>query len=787
MNNARQFDLETLYTLLPAIYRMRDKQANKPIKGLLAVIAEQVGVVEEDLAQLYDDQFIETCAEWVIPYIGDLLGVHTLHTVESTAAYNLRAYVANTMAYRRRKGTATVLEQLALDVTGWRARAVEFFQLLATNQHLNHVRPDNLSTVDLRDLDSLDLLGGPFERNARTVEVRRISGTRGKYNIPNIGVFLWRLQAYPMVNVPARKSASGLYHFSSLGCDIPLFHQPETESEISHMAEEINVPGPIRPLALHADLLGYLDEYSGAVAADQPQHSRYYGPDRSLAVYTIDENGQRRLVPPSEIVSQDLGDWHRPGAGTVAIDVRRGRLTFAAGEEPHEVEVTYNYGFSAGMGGGPYDRRRTLADPRQATLVIAVAKDIGVHTLQQALLRWRNHGRPNCIIQIQDNGIYGGNVDITLPDSELVFSIGLDFKDDLDNGIVSSDMRSEFQSKGGITLSQNASIEKKADRWLLIDADNQRTCSISEIDDKLEVRGEGWLVIEAADGKRPSLRTVGIMSLRGPSGASLTLNGLLVEGAAQIEGDLNLTITHCTFVPGRLLSEDGTALNPDRDSLCALTADNQPAVDISYSIMGSIRLPSNARQLLIRDSIIDALPVQGVAQPAIAATDAGDTPGPSTTIERTTIFGAVYVKEIMASEVIFTSGIRTQRQQEGCIRFSYVPEGSQTPRLFHCQPALALARYAQKLGKKSENDLTGDERTSIQVRLQPAFTSERYSRPGYAQLSMNTDEEIRTGAEDGSEMGAFSHLKQPQREANLKAALDEYLRFGLEAGIFYIT
>jgi hypothetical protein len=36
-------------------------------------------------------------------------------------------------------------------------------------------------------------------------------------------------------------------------------------------------------------------------------------------------------------------------------------------------------------------------------------------------------------------------------------------------------------------------------------------------------------------------------------------------------------------------------------------------------------------------------------------------------------------------------------------------------------------------------------------------------------------------------MGAFSHLKQPQREANLRASLEDNLRFGLEAGLFYIT
>jgi hypothetical protein len=36
-------------------------------------------------------------------------------------------------------------------------------------------------------------------------------------------------------------------------------------------------------------------------------------------------------------------------------------------------------------------------------------------------------------------------------------------------------------------------------------------------------------------------------------------------------------------------------------------------------------------------------------------------------------------------------------------------------------------------------------------------------------------------------MGAFEFLKQPQREANLLNALDEYLRFGLEASLFYVT
>src|SRR3982751_250118 len=99
------FNLEKLYELLPSIYRLRDIETGKntvnksvadyigqlqiqlnsladpygqqaadirreideqqrgPLKALLAVIAGQLDVLDENLEQLYDDQFIETCAE----------------------------------------------------------------------------------------------------------------------------------------------------------------------------------------------------------------------------------------------------------------------------------------------------------------------------------------------------------------------------------------------------------------------------------------------------------------------------------------------------------------------------------------------------------------------------------------------------------------------------------------------------------------------------------------------------------------------------------------------------
>src|SRR5580658_7320662 len=156
-----------LFSLLPAVYRIRDAQiaqsqplltpaekatlaalqaldpplssdqqaqltqltakaSRGPLQSLLMVIQEQLAIVAEDLDQLYDDQFIETCAPWVIPYIGDLIGYQSVKGIAPAVA-SPRAEVAHTISFRRRKGTVLVLEQLARDVTGWGAHAVEFF------------------------------------------------------------------------------------------------------------------------------------------------------------------------------------------------------------------------------------------------------------------------------------------------------------------------------------------------------------------------------------------------------------------------------------------------------------------------------------------------------------------------------------------------------------------------------------------------------------------------------------------------------------------------------------
>jgi hypothetical protein len=70
-------------------------------------------------------------------------------------------------------------------------------------------------------------------------------------------------------------------------------------------------------------------------------------------------------------------------------------------------------------------------------------------------------------------------------------------------------------------------------------------------------------------------------------------------------------------------------------------------------------------------------------------------------------------------------------------------------------------------------------------RVRPRFNSVRYGRPDYAQLADLCAEEIKRGADDESEMGVFHDLFNPQREANLRARLDEYTPAGMQAGIIF--
>ncbi|MGH2397807.1 MAG: hypothetical protein ACREUU_02545, partial [Gammaproteobacteria bacterium] len=272
----------------------------------------------------------------------------------------------------------------------------------------------------------------------------------------------------------------------------------------------------------------------------------------------------------------------------------------------------------------------------------------------------------------------------------------------------------------------------------------------------------------------------------------LTLSGLLVEGAIRVTGETQrLRLVHTTLVPGRSLQEDGapattlpSIIVEDVDGAGA-TINAAFRLQIAFSIMGPLRLPNHADSLTLLDSIVD-----GLGGAAIAATNTNDQPGPPGTIERVTIFGRSFFRKIsLASEVIFIEPVMADQRQEGCVRFSFVPHPSLTPRRHRCQPDLEIATQIERAEKNGPLTLAQKAAIIAQVRARmvPSFTSIHYGDPGYAQLHLGCPLEIRTGAEDGSEMGVFCHLKQPQRETNLRIRLEEYLPFGLDPGIIYVT
>ena len=89
---------KNIFELLPAVYRIRDEEQGGPLKALIDIIAEQAKLTEKDIAQLYSNWFIETCEEWVVPYIGELLGVPNFHALSGESIISQRAYVANTLS-----------------------------------------------------------------------------------------------------------------------------------------------------------------------------------------------------------------------------------------------------------------------------------------------------------------------------------------------------------------------------------------------------------------------------------------------------------------------------------------------------------------------------------------------------------------------------------------------------------------------------------------------------------------------------------------------------------------
>lgn len=748
--------IDRLYRLLPAIYRMRDAEKKYPLQALLRVISEQVNVVEDDIAQLYENWFIETCQDWAVPYIADLIGYRPvaeagppsdLKTATGDALNRVlvpRREVANTIRYRRRKGTLALLELLANDVAGWPARAVEFFKLLGWTQNINHQHLDRARLVDVRDMDALDLIDGPFDRTAHTVDVRRIDShrTKGRYNIPTVGVFVWRLKPYSITEAPAYCAESAgphCYTFSVLGQDAPLFIHPEPEADPAHIAEEMNVPAPIRRLAF-----------------DQHKE-RFYGPGRSIAIWAEGwpHNESAQPIPASAIVPADLSNWqYTTPRDHIALDPVLGRFAFPPSQLPRKgVRVTYHYAFSDDMGGGEYSR--PILDPSPRTVdgqevsphFYRVGRHETFHRIADALDQWTHDAPLDAVIEITDSGVYVEPIYIELAENQ---SLQLRAANHTRPTIRLLDWQTDLPDALSIAMSRGSSMTI----------------------DGLLITGRA-VHFTRREGAAPQ-----------PPSVNADVAGTSLEATPERACESDIIIRHSTLVPGWGIDCDCEPKRPAEPSLEIFNV--KARLMIEHSIIGSIQIHQNEVALdpipvTVTDSILDASAPdkEAIGSPGFAVAHA------TMTIRRSTVFGIVGVHAMeLAEDSIFMDCVHVARRQIGCMRFSYVPAGCRTPRRYRCQPDLVITAAKDEITDLAKR---ASAIANEKLRVTPQFTSRRYGLPGYAQLGLDCAVEIRRGAESTSEMGAFHNLYQPQREANLAARLDEFTPAGMEAGIIFAT
>ncbi len=726
---------DRLFELLPAVYRLRDADHRHVLQALLQVIAEQVDVLEDDLEQLYDNWFIETCEDWVVPYIGELIGYAPASEAGAPGDVDPagqrrnrvlfpRRDVAGTIAARRRRGTLDAAARQGAAAGGWSARAVEFQTLLGRTQSLAHLDVARGRVADLRDGVALERLGGAFDTVAHTVDTRRltVASSAGRFNVPSVGLYVWTMRSYSVtLRQPYSQEGVGpqCYTFSALGNDAPLYTGSERPGRDRPIDDELQVPTPISRRLLERRL------------------PDLYGPGKSIQIWRATARGRRRakgaatsarqtLVPVEDIVVADLTDWqYRTPRGKVAVDPVLGRIAFPphSAELPRDgIRVSYRYGFGADIGGGEYPR--TLSGSSDDTVTYRVGERAPFRRINQALARWADETPRRGVIEIEDSAVYVEQVAIELAEGQAL----------------------ELRAASGC-----APVIRMLD-WQTEQPDH--------------------------------------LNVTGAAGSCFVLDGILATGRGmRVAGELGrLVIRHSTLVPGWSLQPNCEPHRPAEPSLELDEVDTR--VTIEHSIVGSIQVwhdevLRDPEPITISDSVVDATSVE---REAIGG------PGRQFAhavlhIRRSTIIGAIQAHALLEAEnSIFDGVVRVARRQQGCVRFCWLTPGSRTPRTYNCQPNLVRAAVDEQ---HARGELT-DEQRGLAVeretlRVAPELVARRYGRPAYCRLAPTTADEVRRGADDEAEMGVFHDTFEPQRLATAQSRLAQFTPAAADAAVIIVT
>jgi hypothetical protein len=753
-----QFDLyykEKFWELVPSVYRHEDGLASNPgvLEAIVKVMAQQAAILRRSQDQLWDDQFIERCSEAAIPYIGDLVATRML------SALNLRGRridVAKTIYYRRRKGTPRILEELIFDISGWSGKMKEqFLQLLRTRHGLDPF-PELLKgrysgtlpggVADLRNPRIAEIAYGPFEEYFHTPEMRQHHGLLGRYNIPKLAFYLYRLKVYDALDVdPFMMADRKNFSFDPSGRRIQLFSKRMPLNDWDEWREpfewELSAPIPCRLLG-HAEyqvtektVLDMLADPVNPISAAEAGRLR-----KIAGLHFKNEASFYRFLlpvflPPTPTDAGFLAKLHLLYALALLNDCGKSALLPDANTRAEQ----------------PFDENSVLVRSGQPPINIICSQDILAANLEivPAVDRKLAIDAENGRFLLKD----------ALPtNDEVIVSYHYGFSDDIGAGfyerqwLLESVPLKHIQNGGAIAAASIAVND------------------VSQIDDSktytsiADLIGITSMTFQAANERRPYIRLANDWSLTALAAGidnSLVLDGLWLgvkageSASILINGNYKcVTIRNCTIDPGNNGIKDIN--NNDLLPVDIIVTGVVQNLCIESSILGPIRTQGTGivEYLSIVDSIVQS------TDPAVAAIVM--TEG-NLYLERVTVFGSIDIHWLYATEAIITGDVDTTDTQHGCFRFSAASKNKPSNPL---EPNRLPHPYESFLFEKDSHHW---------------FTSRQFGHPGFAQLSETCPEYLTRGAENGSEMGVFSASLNPIKMDGLRSKIEEYMPFGLIA------
>ncbi|MFB6608711.1 hypothetical protein ACFCVO_00175 [Agromyces sp. NPDC056379] len=779
---------EALYRLLPAHVRDIDHAEGSALRALFGVLARATAELDAELDAYYDALFVETANPASLPDLAALVAAVPLHPRPRGAIFDDRAYIANTIRYRRGKGTARVLESLASDVTGYGATVVEYFQRIARLQNLIDPRPDRTATAILVDGDTGARAGASHDRLPRLVDLRSIAPRpglpAGRHGIPSIGVHVRRLVA-PMFPAPpgaAALSAAtmagvprahawpvGAGHFqlaAQPGAALRLFSSGRRSDAADGRLGERDAVDRLRRLPLHLEtqeLRASTAEGRPAILPERPWFDDRSAPFqvfvRRVGVSTFDAVRPEELricnlesPPPARPAATLTHEWFTRGPVqaapqvtsmpiTCAVDPVTGRLVAAmpaAGvAEIEEVRVAYATGNLIGAGahergdaGLPFEIRAGGSAP-DLVWVVDPALPMGGSAESGARIVG---SLADALAEVQAAGAGRRSfVVLTRCESE------------------AAPAAPAFE----VTVHPLSEVHLIAAEWRAPVAQADGTL----IDDGVRgyvIRRERRFTIDAP------------VSVRGGPGAG-DAGTLLLDGLEFIRG---MTL-RARSVRGVHIRHT-TLRSPGAVALTASGTLTSVEIDVEHSLIGAIRLGTPAidvsGDLRIRDSIVSA---DGIAADAVSA------PRLECCLQNVTVLGSASMRSLAATNVLFTGPATVTRRQSGCVRYSFLPDGSTTPPTFRCQPQMALAAAQERKGAP----LGVSEAARARLLVQPVLLDESLDEPTAGMLHGRCPEEITRGGEGETEMGAFASIGVGIALGNLASLFHDFVPAALRAGI----